>query len=422
MPRSAGPRLSGHAHSMKPKIPTPGWALLLFLVVLVLNIVINGILLATVPNLGILLGELLAVLIPTLLAARLLGADVKVALRLRLPSTTDLILAIPLAVSLAVLNDQVSNLTSQIFPIPEEFRQSIVGLLRAQTASEWIVRILGLAVGAAVAEEVLFRGFIQKSLEGSSLGRSGAILLTSFLFAAMHFIPQGLPSYALAGLVLGVTAIATESILVPILIHAVNNASAILLLNVADLESLGQPIWIPAGILVPAALIFTLTLAHYVRRSTESDVSEAPMTPPPLPRPLPESPVPTPREEPPIERRGLGWLTVGCAVFGGAIVVLGLFSFSLLYAPQVRHQPLMEMKETLMEAAGPGTLSTRITAKFDALLKFNEAGRLSVPEFWKLFWLYSKARSDGVVTEEEIEALLLEVGLILNENSPVRRL
>ena len=400
---------------MKPKVPTPGWALLLFLTVLILNLVINTVLLATVPDLGILLGELLAILIPTTLAVLVLGADARTTLRLRLPTTTDLLLALPLAASLVVINDQLSNLTSQVFPIPEEFRESIISLLRAETAYEWIVRILGLAVGAAVAEEILFRGFIQKSLERSSLGRAGAILLTSFLFAVMHVMPQGLASYMLAGVVLGITAIATDSILIPILIHTVNNASAIMLLNMSELESLGQPVWIPPGILIPAVLIFTLTLTHYLRRAKETDAPDPP-------RPSPEPLWSTAHEEQPIARRNLGWLAVGCAVIGGAVVVLGLFSFSLLYAPQLRHQPILEMKETLLEAAGHGPLSARITAELDALLEFNDSEQLSVSEFLQLMWIYSEARSDGVVTEEEIETVLREVRFILKENAPVRRL
>ena len=400
---------------MKPKVPTPGWAFLLFLTVLVLNIVINAVLLATVPDLGILLGELLAILIPTALAVLVLRVDARTTLRLRLPSTTDLLLALPLAASLVVINDQLSNLTSQVFPIPEEFRENIVSLLRAETAYEWIVRILGLAVGAAVAEEVLFRGFIQKSLERSWLGRAGAILITSSLFAVMHVMPQGLASYTLAGVVLGITAIATDSILIPILIHAVNNASAIMLLNLSGLESLGQPVWIPPGILIPAVLIFTLTLTYYLRRAKETDAPDPP-------RPSPEPLWLTAHEEQPLERRNLGWLAVGCAVIGGAIVVLGLFSFPLLYAPQVRHQPILEMKETLLEAAGHGPLSARITAELDALLEFNDTEQLSVSEFLQLMWIYSEARSDGVVTEEEIETVLLKVRLILKENALVRRL
>jgi len=407
---------------MKPKVPTPGWALLLFLTVLVLNFVVNGILLATVPDLGILLGELLAILIPTALAVLVLRADARTTLRLRLPSTTDLLLALPLAASLVVINDQLSNLTSQVFPIPEEFRESIVSLLRAETAYEWIVRILGLAVGAAVAEEVLFRGFIQKSLERSSLGRAGAILLTSFLFAVMHVIPQGLASYTLAGVVLGITAIATDSILIPILIHAVNNASAIMLLNISGLESLGQPVWIPPEILIPAVLIFTLTLTHYLRRAKETDAPDIPVTPPDPPRPSPEPLGSTAHQEQPIERRNLGWLAVGCAVIGGFMVVLGLFSFPLLYAPQVRHQLILEMNETVVEAAGQGPLHSQINEEFDALLEFNDSGRLSLGDFSKVYLVYRQARSDGVITEEEIEAILAKVRLVLNENARVRRL
>jgi membrane protease YdiL (CAAX protease family) len=407
---------------MKGKLPTPGWAGLLFLTTLVLNAVINGILLVTSPDLGILFGEPLAILIPTLLAVHFLRVDARTTLRLRLPSATDLLLAVPLAVSLAVLNDQLSNLTSQVFPIPEQFREGMVQLLRAGTPYEWMVRILGLAVGAAVAEEILFRGFIQTSLERSALGRAGAILLTSLLFAVMHVIPQGYVSYTLAGLVLGIVALATRSILIPILIHAVNNASAIVLLNAADLESLGQPVWIPPGILIPALLIFTLSLAYYLRRAAEVPAPE-----PSSPQLAPHRTMPEPADsaapaEPVIERKKLGWLAVGCAVTGGALVVLGLFFFSLLYSPQIRHQPILEMREALVKATEQGPLASRITEEFDALLDFNASGRLSVPQFLRLLWIYSNARSDGRISEEEIEILLLEVRTILDAGARVRRL
>lgn len=117
----------------------------------------------------------------------------------------------------------------QVYPIPEAQRDAIVGLLRADTAYEWAVCIFGVAVAASISEEILFRGFIQTSLERGPLGRGRAILLTSFLFAVIHLIPQGMASYLLAGVVLGITAVATKSILVPIIIHAVNNTGAILL-------------------------------------------------------------------------------------------------------------------------------------------------------------------------------------------------
>ena len=424
-PATEAPPLAGTmVTTNRLRVPTPSWALLLFLTTLILNTVINSLLLVKQPDLGILFGELLAILVPTVLAVVALRADVRTTLRLRLPSAADCLLAVPLAVSLAVLNDQLSNLTSLVFPIPEALRQEIARLLEAETAYQWMVRILGLAVGAAVSEELLFRGFMQTSLEGSPLGRTGAILLTSFLFAAMHFIPQGIASYTLAGVVLGITAMATESILIPILIHGLNNASALVLLNVAGLESLGQPVWIPPQILIPAVLIFAITLTYYVKRASEHE-SAAPAPAPPSPQgPPPERFVSTPPLAPVLKRKTLGWLAVGCAAIGGALVVFGLFFVSLLYSPEVRRQPIHDIQAVLLDALPPSQtrLASRINQEFDALMDVNESGRISLSQFLRLMWVYGEARSDGIISEEEIEAILSQVRLITRADSEVRHL
>ena len=420
---------------MVGKVPPPKWAVLLFLAILVLHTVIGSILILLQPDLGILFGELLTLLIPTVLAVAYLRADFRATLRLRLPSAADVLLAVPLAVALAVLNDQLSNLTSQVYPIPEAQRDAILELLRADTPYEWAVRIFGLAVAAAVSEEILFRGFIQTSLERGSLGRGGAIFLTSFLFAAIHLIPQGMPSYVLAGAVLGITAVATESILIPIVIHAVNNTAAILLINVADMDSLGQPVGIPPQILIPAVLIFAITLTYYVRRMSESESPAAPSfassgsASEPNPAPTPEvSPEHFVDPDPAIQvlkRKTLGWLAVGCAAVGGFLVVFGLFLMSLLYLPQVRDQRIRDMQQDLLDTlppSSPGPLASRITEEFDALLDFNESGQLRATEFLRLVWINSAARVDGTISEEEIEAILTRIRLILRENTRVRHL
>ncbi len=417
---------------MVGKVPPPKWAMILFLAILVLHTVIGSILILLQPDMGILFGELLTLLIPTVLAVAYLRADFRATLRLRLPSAADVLLAVPLALALAVLNDQLSNLTSQVYPIPEAQRDAIIGLLRADTPYEWAVRIFGLAVAAAVSEEILFRGFIQTSLERGSLGRGGAIFLTSFLFAAIHLIPQGMPSYVLAGVVLGITAVATESILIPIVIHAVNNMAAILLLNVADMDSLGQPDWIPPQILIPAFLIFAITLAYYVRRTSESE-SPAPSLsssgpasePEPAPDVSPEHFVDPDPAVAVLNRKTLGWLAVGCAALGGFLVVLGLFLMSLLYLPQVRHERIRDMQQDLLDALPPSSpepLASRITEEFDALLDFNESGRFGATEFLRLMWINSAAQYDGTISEEEIEAILTRIRLILRENTRVRHL
>ncbi|MGH9460973.1 MAG: lysostaphin resistance A-like protein, partial [Vicinamibacteria bacterium] len=372
--------------------------------------------------------ELLALLVPTLLTVAYLRADFRATLRLRLPTVADVLLAVPLAIALAVLNDQLMNLVDQIYPMPEDERNAMVQLLRASTAYEWAVRLFGIVVAAAVSEEILFRGFIQRSLEEGPLGRGGAILLTSLLFAVIHLIPQGMPSYVLAGVVLGITAVATESILIPIVIHAVHNTTSILLLNLADMESLGQPVWVPPQILIPAVLIFVIALVYYLRRTPEPEPRNVPSFPPPASAPSHDLPsarlVDTDPAAPVLKRRALGWLVVVSAALGGFLVVIGLFLISLLYSPQARRQPIRDMQEDLLDALPPSAelLASRVRLEFDALLEFNESGNMRVTEFLRLVWIYSAARSDGTISEDEIEELLSRVRLILHENVRVRHL
>jgi membrane protease YdiL (CAAX protease family) len=412
---------------MTRKVPPPQRAMLLFVGTMVLFVVVVRTLYLLHPDMAILFAELLALLVPTVLAVAYLRADFRATLRLQLPTAADVLLAVPLAIALAVLNDQLMNLVNQMYPMPEAERDAMVELLRANTAYEWAVRLFGIVVAAAVSEEILFRGFIQRSLEEGPLGRGGAILLTSFLFAVIHLIPQGMPSYVLAGVVLGITAVATESILIPILIHAVHNTASIFLLNLADMESLGQPVWIPPQILIPAVLIFVIALVYYLRRTPEPE----PRNVPSFPRPTAPSHglapgrfVGTDAALPVLKRRALGWLVVGSAALAGFLVVIGLFVMSLLYSPQARRQPIRDMQQDLLDALPPSAelLASRVSQQFDALLDFNESGNLGVAEFLRLVWIYSAARSDGTISEEEIEAILSRIRLILRENTRVRHL
>ena len=49
----------------------------------------------------------------------------------------------------------------------------------------WLV-LLGLCVGAPIAEEFIFRGFVFRGWSATWLGPIGAIVLSSVLFAVIH--------------------------------------------------------------------------------------------------------------------------------------------------------------------------------------------------------------------------------------------
>jgi sodium transport system permease protein len=89
------------------------------------------------------------------------------------------------------------------------------------------------AVIPAISEEIAFRGFILRGLEYGHSARS-AILLSALLFGFMHVLLslfQQLFNATLLGLVLGLLAVRSRSILPGIAFHMLNNGMAVVLGN-----------------------------------------------------------------------------------------------------------------------------------------------------------------------------------------------
>jgi len=85
--------------------------------------------------------------------------------------------------------------------------------------------ILSAVVLAPLAEELFFRGLLQ-SLLRNFMSPWAAIVISSFLFALMHFaVIRSVPPLLLFGLVLGYTYEHRGRLLAPIAIHALFNAA-----------------------------------------------------------------------------------------------------------------------------------------------------------------------------------------------------
>jgi membrane protease YdiL (CAAX protease family) len=89
--------------------------------------------------------------------------------------------------------------------------------------------ILTVGVLAPIFEELFFRGFIFKGLERGILGGHGTVWLTSIIFAAIH-LQYAWPIVLMIipmGLLLGYSRMYSGSLLVPIVLHVLNNTIAI---------------------------------------------------------------------------------------------------------------------------------------------------------------------------------------------------
>lgn len=93
-------------------------------------------------------------------------------------------------------------------------------------AGVWFA-LAGIALAPAIAEELLFRGYVLGALL-SRLRPLWAVLISALLFGAAHFdLVQG-GAAAILGVYLGAVSIATRSIRVCVAAHFCNNALAVL--------------------------------------------------------------------------------------------------------------------------------------------------------------------------------------------------
>ena len=119
-----------------------------------------------------------------------------------------------------------------IEPVLNLFPESFLELLNNMGANGgWSV--LMLAVLAPIMEEVLFRGILLEAVrEKYSSGR--AIVVSALMFGVIHIIPQQVVNAFVIGLILGFIYVRTDSLWPVIIIHALNNAMAYVIMQWSD--------------------------------------------------------------------------------------------------------------------------------------------------------------------------------------------
>jgi uncharacterized protein len=130
-----------------------------------------------------------------------------------------------------------SELMGSYNEIKDLIEKQYSDIINGTSIFDFIQSISIAAIIPAFTEELLFRGFLQNSLE-QRLRPYTAIMLTSIIFAFFHFNPVNLIPLYIIGVYLGITAFASKSIFLPILIHFAYNA--ILVISIYFLSSVTE--------------------------------------------------------------------------------------------------------------------------------------------------------------------------------------
>lgn len=173
-------------------------------------------------------GELFLPL-PIILWALKTKQSIKETFRLNKVTTDQLILAFPLSLGFVVVMDELDRLFS-FLPIPEKF-QDIIELLTISDGLSAFLIISAVVIIAPIAEELVFRGFFQQTLEYRLKNITSAICYSAFAFMLIHFNLWWAVQIYIAGFLMAYVAWKTNSIFISLIIHAINNGIALLFMN-----------------------------------------------------------------------------------------------------------------------------------------------------------------------------------------------
>jgi membrane protease YdiL (CAAX protease family) len=187
-------------------------------------------------RLATMLGQILLILVPTILLARFQSPNVRETLRLRSTGLIEVVLAVVGVLSLQQLLQVYMTLQDQI-PIPtvirpfvESIRKAIEETYKDLASSHSVLELsyvlIVVALVPAFCEELLFRGLVQRNFERGIKGW-WAIIFPGIIFGAYHFNPFSFLPLVILGVYLGFLVFRSNSILTSIVAHFANNLFAV---------------------------------------------------------------------------------------------------------------------------------------------------------------------------------------------------
>jgi membrane protease YdiL (CAAX protease family) len=183
------------------------------------------------------LSQLGAFILPALLTAYLFSENYKEYLYLNTPfngstviwTILSMIFVLPFLNMITNLNQQMvlpdflKGVEEYMKMMEENQSKSIESMLRAENIQAIIFNILIVAVFAAVGEEFLFRGTLQRIFSQMIRNKHIIIWSVAFIFSSIHFQFYGFIPRLLLGAYFGYLLDFTKNLWIPVLAHFTNN-------------------------------------------------------------------------------------------------------------------------------------------------------------------------------------------------------
>ena len=127
-----------------------------------------------------------------------------------------------------IIFDTLDRIIHKIVTTPD-YIVDLGKIMQPDSTMGYVFLFLAVVIMAPIGEEIVFRGFLQKFLEQHWRDVTKAVLVSSLLFAMIHFNPFWTVQIYLLGIILGFLSWKTNSIIPSIILHSMNNGFAYIL-------------------------------------------------------------------------------------------------------------------------------------------------------------------------------------------------
>ena len=227
------------------------------------------------------LGQILFIMLPALLFSKWIYGDISKIISFKLPGWKELLLFIlgiiiltPLLQSYLYIQNYfveqwaqtsqfINSIKILLDSLNELIEKTFGNLIHANNLIEMLLVIITISIVPAICEEVMFRGYIQRSF-GFKFKPHTAAILTAVFFSLYHFNPYGFIPLATIGFYLGFAAYTSQSLFIPIILHFLNNFFAVMLYFIIGDDELFQSNVSDAASLDTNVMYFVLLLFLFV--------------------------------------------------------------------------------------------------------------------------------------------------------------
>lgn len=211
---------------------------------------------------AVVLSQYLFMLLPAFwLVKRWHTAKILDYMRWRSSSVWEVVLAIFATLAFVPAGTFIATELTRWMDIPDILLEVNSRLFAADSLPQFFWLVLVVAITPAICEEGFFRGYVQRTLERTTRGKS--VIIVGVIFGLFHMQPLGLITLALMGVLFGFFYYRSKSLLPAMTAHFTNNFLAIYVLyqtpEFAGVELAGTEqiplLWVAVSLPIGIALV-----------------------------------------------------------------------------------------------------------------------------------------------------------------------